>query len=90
MLGPLFRDEGGVIALDLGRILQHDAGQVASRESAVDVPLETLTAKIRQVATMIDMRMAENDRIDLPRVEWKVAVALDGFAAPALKQATFQ
>jgi hypothetical protein len=39
---------------------------------------------------MIDMRVAEDDRIDLPRVERKVAVALDGFSAPALKQAALK
>ena len=90
VLGALLRDEGGVIALDFGRVLQHDAGQVARGEGAVDVALETLAAKVGQVAAVVNMRVAEDDRIDLLRVEGEVAVALDGFAPPALKQAALQ
>ena len=90
LLGALLGDERGVIALDLGRVLQHDAGQVARGKGAVDVALEALAAEVRQIAAVIDMRVAEDDRIDLLRVEGEVAVALDGFAAPALEQAALQ
>ena len=58
MLGALLRHERGVIPLDFRRVLQHDAGQVTRGKSAVDVPLKTLAAKVRQVATVIDMRVA--------------------------------
>ena len=90
LLGALLGDERGVIPLDLGRILEHDAGQVARGERAVDVPLEPLAAEVGQVATVINMRVAEDDRIDLLRVERKVTVSLDGFSAPPLEEAALQ
>ncbi len=90
LLGALLGDERGVIALDFGRVLEHDAGEVARGEGAVDVALEALAAEVRQVAAVINVRVAEDDRVDLLRVEGKVAVALDGFSAPALEQAALQ
>ena len=90
LLGALLGDERGVIALDLGRILEHDAGEVARGKGAVDVSLEALAAEVRQVAAVIDVRVAQDHRVDLLRVEGEVAVALDGFAAPALEQAALQ
>ena len=90
MLGALLRDEGGVIALDLSRILQHDARQVARGERAIDVALEPLAAQVRQVAAVINVRVAQHDGVDLLWVEREIAVALDGFAAPALEQAALQ
>src|SRR5262249_5105868 len=39
---------------------------------------------------VIDMSMAQYDRIDLFRVEWKSAIPLDRLAAPPLKQTAFQ
>ena len=90
VLGALLGDERGVIALDLGRVFQHDAGQVARGERAVDISLEPLAAEIRQVAAVIDMGVTEDDCIDLRWVERKMAVALDGLTPPTLKQAALQ
>ena len=90
MLGALLGDKRGVIALDLGRVFQHDAGQVARGERAVDISLEPLAAEVRQVAAVINMGVAEDDCIDLLWVERKIAVALDGFTPPTLKQAALQ
>ena len=54
----LFGDECGVILLDLRRIHQHDAGQVARGERAVDVAGITLFAEIRQIARVVNVRVA--------------------------------
>src|ERR1035437_545646 len=89
-LGALLRYERGVVPLDLGGILEHDAGQVAGGKGAVDVSLKTLAAKVRQVATVVDVRVPQHHCVNTLRVERKASVALDGFATPALKQAALQ
>jgi hypothetical protein len=90
MLGALLGDERRVIALDFGRIFKHDAGQVARGERAVNAALEPLAAEVRQVTTVINMGVTEDDGVDLLWVERKTAIALDGFATPPLKQAALQ
>ena len=84
------RDKLGVILLDPRRVFEHDAGQVARGERAVDVPLEAVAAKVRQVATVINVRVAQHHRVHLPRIKREIAIALEGFLAPALEQAAFE
>ena len=60
--------------------------QVARRRRAVDRPVEALADERRQVAAVVDVGVAEDDRVDLVRVEREVAVALPGFFAAALVQ----
>ena len=88
--GALLGDEGGVVALNFSRVLEHDAGEVARGEGAEDVALETLTAEVRQVPAVVNVRVTEHDGVNSLRVKGEVAVALDGFAAVALKQAAFE
>ena len=90
LLGALFGNELGIGALNLRRILQHNAGQVACRESAVDVARKTLPAQVGQVPAMVNMRVTENGRVDLLRREREIAVALDRLGAFALKKSAFQ
>ena len=90
MLSALFRDEGGVVALNFGRVFEHDAGEIAGGEGTVDVAAETLAAKVWQVAAVIDVRMAQHDRVNLLRVEGKPAIALDGFSAFTLKETALE
>jgi hypothetical protein len=80
----------GVRALDLGRILQHDAGQVARREGAENAFPKPLLTQVRQVSTMIDMGVAQHHGINLFRVEGEMAVPFDGLAPFPLKEAAFQ
>jgi hypothetical protein len=39
---------------------------------------------------MIDVSVAQHDGINLPGIEREIAVALDGFTPPALKQTALQ
>ena len=39
---------------------------------------------------MVDVGVAQHDRVEGLRVEWKVAIALDGFVAFALEQAALE
>ena len=39
---------------------------------------------------MVNVGVAQHDRVEGLRVEWKVAIALDGFVAFALEQAAFE
>ena len=77
---------GRVFLLNLGRVGEHDPEQVAGRRGAVDRPVETLADERRQVAAVVDVGVAEDDRVDLVRVEREVAVPLPGFLAAALVQ----
>ena len=56
--GALFGQERRVVALDLGRIFQHHTGQITSGKGAVDISFETLPTQVREIPTMVDMRMA--------------------------------
>ena len=56
----------------------------------MDVAGVTLLDEVRQVARMIHVRVAQDDGVNLPRVERKAAVALDGFLAMALEEAAFE
>src|SRR2546429_6386660 len=89
-LRSFFGDILGVGALDLGGIFEHDRGQVARGERAVDVPGVTLAAEVRQIAAVVDVRVAEDDGIQRLGVEGKVAVPLDGFVAFALEQSALE
>ena len=88
--GALFGNERRVVALDLGRIFQHDAGQVTRGKGAVDVSFETLPAQVRQIAAVIDVRVTQHHRIDFARVEGKLAVTFNGFIAVPLVETALQ
>src|SRR6185436_18127139 len=90
MLSALFRDKGSIVALNFRRVLEHDAGEIARREGTVDVAAETLAAKIGQVAAVIDVRMAQQDCVNLLRVEGKPAVTFHGLGALSLEQTALQ
>ena len=90
MLRALLRDKLGVILLDPRRIFEHDAGQVARGERAVDVSLEAVAAKVWQIATVINVRVAQHRRVHLLRIKREIAIALEGFLAPALEQTAFE
>ena len=71
-------------------IHEHDAAKVARGEGAMDVAGVALLDEVRQVARMVHVRVAQDDGVNLLRVERKAAVALDGFLAMALKEAAFE
>ena len=89
-LRPLFGDEHGVVHLDVRRIHEHDAAKVARGERAMDVAGIALFDEVRQVARVIHVRVAQDNGINLLRVERKAAVALDGFLTVALEEAAFE
>ena len=70
-----------------GAVLEHDTGQVARCERAVDIAVKALQAKQGQIAAVVDMRMAEYDAIKLGRVKIEGAIFFNGFKALALVEA---
>ena len=90
MLGALLRNERGIITLNLGGVLEHDRGEVARGEGAIDVPFKSLPAQVGQVAAMVNMRVTQHHRRDLLGVKREIPVPFDGFAPVALKQPAFQ
>src|SRR6266513_3173974 len=89
-LRPYFGDKLGVGALNLGGIFEHNRGEVARGERAVNVSGVALAAEVWQIAAVINVRVAEHDCVERLRVEWKITVALDGFVAFALEQPAFE
>ena len=95
-LHPRFRiiagdvEVGRVLFLDLGGIGQHDPQQVARRRRTEDRPIKPLSRQRGQVAAMVDVGVAEDDGVDLVRMEGEVAVALPGLLAAALVQSAVE
>ena len=89
-LRPFFGDILGVSALNFGGIFEHNRGEIARGERAVDVSVVALATEVWQIAAMVDVRMAEDNGIDLLRIERKIAITLDGFVTFALEQAAFE
>ena len=81
---------GHVLFLDVAAVPQHGAAQVARGGSGVDIAPEAVLDQVRDVAGVVDVRVGEDHRVDGAAVEGQIAVPLEGFLAPALKQATFQ
>ena len=88
--GSFAGDKLGVRALDLRGILEHDAGQIACGEGAVNVPGEPLAAEIGQVAAVINVRVAQNHRVDAFGLERQSTVSFQGVRPASLIKAAFQ
>ncbi len=63
MFGAPFVQVSRICLLDMARIEQHQVGQRAGSGSGVDRTVIPLLDQVGQVATVIDMRVAENDRV---------------------------
>ena len=85
-----FGDEERVLLLDVRGVNEHDAAQVARGVGAMDRAVVALLGEVRQVAGMINVRVAQDDGVHLLRVEGKTAVAVGGFLAVALEEAAFE
>ena len=57
---------------------------------AKNIPLKTLLHEIREIAAMIDVRVAQHGHVHLSRIEWEIAVAIVGLRTAALIQAALQ
>lgn len=77
---------GGVLPLDLGRVPQHDRREGAGGRRAIDRAGESAADEVREVAAMIDVRVAEDHRIDVLGPEGKFPVAVEALRPPALEQ----
>ena len=72
--------------LDVGAVGQHDARQIGGGGCGKDRPAKAVTRQFGQKARVVDMGMAENDRINLARSKGKRAVVEFLFGLGALKQ----
>ena len=86
---PDFGYEHGVLLLNVRRIQKHDAAKVARGGRAMDRAIVSF-AQRRQLARVVQMRMAQDHGVNLPWVEWKCFVEPFGFFAMALKQTAFE
>jgi hypothetical protein len=77
----------GVFLLNPAAVLEHDGSQVAGRRRRVDRPGKALLDQVRQVAAVVDVGVAEDDRLQLGGRDGEVAVGLSRLAAMALVQA---
>ena len=72
------------------RIHQHDIRQVRRGMRGVDRPVVAVLHQAGQVAAVVDVRVREDHRVQLPRLERQLAVALERLLAPSLVQPAFQ
>jgi hypothetical protein len=49
-----------------------------------------LATEVWQIAAVVDVRMAEDDGIELLRIEREIAITLEGFVTFALKESAFE
>src|SRR5207248_11224404 len=81
--------DAGVLLLDAGRVGEHHVGQVAGGGGAVDRAVEALADEVGQVAAVVDVGVAEYDRIHVTRVKGKLRRGLR-FRPPAGGEAAVQ
>ena len=58
-----------VALLDVRRIREHDAHEVAGRLGRVDFPAKSLAYELWDAPAVVDVRVRQKDRLDLRRVE---------------------
>ena len=90
LFSPSLGNEYSVVLLNLCGILEHDRRKITSGEGGVDVSRKSVPDKVRQVAAVIDVRVAEQDTIKLRRIEGELAIAFDGLIPMTLKQSALQ
>src|SRR5690554_8130308 len=56
-----------VLLLQIGRVTKQDLRKLIRRAGAVDGPAKPLSDQARKIAGMIDMRVGQNDRVNLRR-----------------------
>ena len=84
---PFLVHIGRVRFLDVRRIEQHDRAQVARGRRAQDHAPEAALDQRGNVARVINVRVRQDQDVDLGSVKGQVAVALKGLRAAALVQA---
>jgi hypothetical protein len=85
-----FRDELGVVGLNVRRVHKHDAAKVVRGGSAINRAGVTLLDEIGQVACVINVRVAQDHGVNLLRIEREIAVAAGHLFAMALKESAFE
>src|SRR5690606_22559330 len=76
--------------LDLGRIKQHQFGDVGGCGPAEDRPAEAGAVQPRQVSAVVDVRVREDDGVEFPRLAEEDFVLPPGLRAAALEQAAIE
>ena len=84
-----FGNEHGVLLLNVRRVQQHDAAQIFCSGRAMDRAVVSF-AQARQLARVIQMRMAQDDGVHLLRVERQNFIERLRFLAMALEQTAFE
>ena len=76
--------------MNVGGIWQHDAAEVTRGWRGVDVSIKAAFAEMRQIACVIDVRVGEDDAVDLFRIKREVAIALHRLRTAALIESAIQ
>src|SRR5262245_330766 len=79
-----------VFLLDVHAVEQHDVGDVGRCVGAEDRSPVAATEKTRQIAAVIDVRMREDDGIEMRRIVKEVLVLAPRLGSVPLKQAAIQ
>jgi len=89
LFGADFGNENRVLLLNVRGVEQHDTAEVARGGRAMDRAV-VIFAQARQLARMIQMRMAQDDGVHQSRVERQNFIELLRFLAMTLEQTAFE
>jgi hypothetical protein len=75
-----------ILFLDMRRIGQHDGTKVPGCRCGVNGTVKTAIDEQGKATRVVDVRVAENDPVNPPRVEGQILVELGRFLPPALEE----
>lgn len=90
MFFPYFIDELDIAFLYIGRIGQHNIGEVHGCRGAVYIAVKSLLDQVRQVTKMVNVGMRYDHIVQGSRVEVEIEVTLIGLCSATLEHATIQ
>ena len=69
---------------------KHDPAEIGSRISGEDFSFEAVPAQHRNDAGVVNVRVADQQRIHAAGQEGELGIVIDGLVAPALEHAAFE
>ena len=88
-LREFFTEELGVLFLNVRTVHEHEPAEVGGGGSGENFPFESVPAQHRNNAGVVNVRMADHQRIHATGEESKTGVVINSFVAAALEHAAF-
>jgi hypothetical protein len=85
-----FIDKFSIFLLNMGRIPQHNVGQILCGVCANNVAFETLFYQLGNIPAVIDVGMGEDECVNRRRIEGKIPIPFVCLLPLSLEQTAFQ